>query len=127
VKIAFPVQNDAGLDSLVHNHFGSAPFFVIVDATTRGIVAVKNRDEHHAHGSCNPVRALGDQQVDAVVVGGIGAGALSGLNRMGIPVHRAQAATVRENVALLASPGLPVIELQGCCGGHGAGGGCSHG
>jgi hypothetical protein len=61
------------------------------------------------------------------VVGGIGAGALSGLNRMGISVHRSQAATVGENLVLLASPGLPVIELQGTCAGHSKDGGCSHG
>ena len=36
------------------------------------------------------------------------AGALAGLNRMGISVHRSQAPTVRENLALLASPGLPL-------------------
>jgi predicted Fe-Mo cluster-binding NifX family protein len=126
VKIAFPVQSDAGLESVVFNHFGSAPFFLVVDAATKEVETVKNRDQHHAHGACNPMRALDDQRVDVVVVGGIGGGALTGLNRMGISVHRSQAATVRENLALLASSGLPVIELQGSCGGHGAGGGCAH-
>jgi predicted Fe-Mo cluster-binding NifX family protein len=125
-RIAFPVQEDAGLDSVVYSHFGSAPFFVIVDPADDSFVSVKNRDQHHAHGACDPMRALDDQRVDAVVVGGIGAGALTGLNRMGIAVHRSRAATVRENLALLASPGLPVIELQGSCGGHGADGGCAH-
>jgi predicted Fe-Mo cluster-binding NifX family protein len=127
MKIAFPVQDDAGLDSIVYNHFGSAPFFMIVDPGTLAAASVKNRDQHHAHGACNPMRALDDQQVDAVVVGGIGAGALGGLNRMGISVHRSQAATVRENLALLDSSGLPRIELRGSCGGHSGDGGCSHG
>jgi predicted Fe-Mo cluster-binding NifX family protein len=126
MKIAFPVLEDAGVDSVVYNHFGSAPVFVIVDPGSSTVVSVKNRDQHHAHGACNPMRALDDQRVDVVVVGGIGAGALTGLNRLGISVHRSQAATVRENLALLASSGLPVIELQGSCGGHGAGGGCAH-
>ena len=45
------------------------------------------------------MRALDNQRVDAIVVGGVGAGALSGLNRMGITVRRAMAATVRENLA----------------------------
>jgi len=83
VKVAFPVQQDSGLDSVVFNHFGSAPWFLIVDATTLSVAAVKNGDEHHAHGACNPTRALGDQRVDAVVVGGIGAGALAGLGQIG--------------------------------------------
>jgi len=45
---------------------------------------------------------------------------------MGISVHRSQAETVRENLELLASPGLPVIARQGTCGGHDADGGCAH-
>jgi len=126
MRIAFPVQEDAGLDSVVHNHFGSAPFFVIVDPGKNSVTSVKNRDQHHAHGACNPMRALDDQRVDAVVVGGIGAGALTGLNRMGISVHRSQAVTIRDNLSLLAALGLPVIELRGSCGGHGSGGGCAH-
>jgi predicted Fe-Mo cluster-binding NifX family protein len=127
MKVAFPVQQDAGLDSVVFGHFGSAPWFLVVDTATLAVVSVKNRDEHHAHGACNPTRALGEERVDTVVVGGIGAGALAGLSRMGISVHRSQAATVRENLALLASPGLPPIAQQGTCGGHGAGGDCHHG
>lgn len=126
MRIAFPVQDDIGIDSVVYNHFGSAPVFVIVERETSSVVSVSNRDRHHTHGACNPMRALDDQRIDAVVVGGIGAGALTKLNRMGIKVHRSVAATVRENLVLFGAGGLPVIELQGSCGGHGAGGGCAH-
>jgi predicted Fe-Mo cluster-binding NifX family protein len=72
------------------------------------------------------MRALDNQQVDAVVVGGIGAGALAGLNRMGITVRRSMAATIRENLALHGSGALPVIEPHGTCAGHGKDGGCAH-
>ena len=126
MRIAFPVQDDIGVESVVYNHFGSAPVFVIVEAETDAVASVSNRDRQHARGACNPMRALDNQRVDAVVVGGIGAGALSGLNRMGIKVHRSAAATVRENLALFGAGGLPVIEPQGSCRGHGAGGGCAH-
>jgi len=126
VRIAFPTQDDIGIDSVVYNHFGSAPVFVIVDPETSAVASVSNRDQQHEHGACNPMRALDDQRVDAVVVGGIGAGALAGLNRMGIKVHRSAAATVRENLALFGAGDLPVIELQGSCGGHSADGGCAH-
>jgi predicted Fe-Mo cluster-binding NifX family protein len=126
VKIAFPVANDIGTASVVYGHFGSAPVFVIVDAETSAVVSVSNRDRHHAHGACSPMRALDSRQVDTVVVGGIGAGALAGLNRMGVTVRRALAATVGENLALLAAGGLPIIEPHDTCGGHGKGGGCAH-
>jgi len=126
VRIAFPVQDDIGIDSVVYNHFGSAPVFVIVDPATNAVSSVSNRDQHHAHGACNPMRALDDQRVDAVVVGGIGAGALAGLNRMGIRVHRSLAATIGENLALHGAGSLPVIEPRGACAGHGKDGGCAH-
>ena len=126
LKIAFPVLEDEGIDSTVYGHFGSAPAFVIVGPEPDAVSVVGNRDQHHAHGACNPMRALDDQRIDAVVVGGIGAGALAKLNQMGIPVHRSQAPTVRENLTLLKAGSLPVIEPHGSCGGHGAGGGCAH-
>ncbi len=31
MKICFPVNSENGLDSIVFNHFGSAPFFIIFD------------------------------------------------------------------------------------------------
>jgi predicted Fe-Mo cluster-binding NifX family protein len=126
MKICFPVQKDEGMDSAVYNHFGSAPVFVVIDTDTNDHSVINNRDQHHTHGACNPMKALDNQKVDAIVVGGIGAGALTRLNQMGIIVHRSQAATVRENMAMFTSKSLPELTLQGCCGGHSADGGCAH-
>lgn len=126
MKICFPVQQNDGHASAVYNHFGSAPLFLIFDTATGALLAVNNRDQHHVHGACHPLKALDNQQVDAVVVGGIGGGALNRLNQLGIRVHRAQAGTVQENLSLFQSNRLPEITRQGCCGGHGHGGGCSH-
>jgi predicted Fe-Mo cluster-binding NifX family protein len=126
MKICFPVQKDEGFESAVYNHFGSAPIFVVVDTDTNGLATINNRDQHHSHGSCNPMKALDNQRVDAIVVGGIGAGALTRLNQMGIRVHRSQAETVRENMVMFASRSLPELTVQGCCGGHTDGEGCAH-
>ena len=126
MKICFPVQKFEGLDSPVYGHFGSAPMFVVIETATRSITTISNRDQHHVHGACNPMKALDGQKVDAIVVGGIGAGALTRLNQMGITVHRSQAETIQANMELFARRGLPVLTLQGCCGGHGADGGCAH-
>jgi predicted Fe-Mo cluster-binding NifX family protein len=126
MKICFPAQKNDGLDSAVYNHFGSAPIFVVVDTDTDNVTAINNRDQHHTHGACNPMKALDNQKVDAIVVGGIGAGALTRLNQMGIIVHRSQASTIRENLSMFASKTLPELTLQGCCGGHSNDGGCAH-
>ncbi len=126
MKVCFPVQRDEGLDSAVYNHFGSAAMFVVIDTATGERATINNRDQHHAHGACNPMKALDHQKVDAIVVGGIGAGALTRLNQMGITVHRSQAATIQDNMTMLAAQTLPVLTIQGCCGGHSGDGGCAH-
>jgi predicted Fe-Mo cluster-binding NifX family protein len=126
MKICFPVQKDEGFASAVYNHFGSAPLFLIVDTDTNSLASIDNRDQHHSHGACNPMKALDNQKVDAIIVGGIGAGALTRLNQMGIRVHRSQAGTIQENMTLFSSHGLPELTVQGCCGGHTGGEGCAH-
>ena len=130
MKICFPVQHDEGMDSAVFSHFGSAPAFVVVDTESDAVSTIKNSDQHHAHGACNPLKALDNQQIDAVVVGGIGAGALTRLNQAGIKVYRAHSRTVRENLADHQRQGLSEYALQSVCGGlghgKGHGGGCAH-
>ena len=124
MKLCFPVKEIADLESEVYGHFGTAPAFVVFDSDTKTIAAVNNSDLHHAHGMCNPIGALAGHQVDAVVVGGIGGGALMKLNREGITVYKAIGKTVRENVELIASNRLPKFQLEHVCAGHG--GECSH-
>jgi len=126
MKVCFPVASNEGLQSPVYNHFGSAPLFVVVDTDSGEVAEVINRDLHHAHGACSPVKALGGHAVDAVVVGGIGGGALNGLTRAGIRVFRAEAPSIAENVARLQDGGLPQWAPGQTCGGHGHGHGCSH-
>ena len=126
MKVCFPVQKDEGVESRVYNHFGSAPMFVVVDTNTNDISTITNRDQHHEHGACNPIRALGSRTVDAIVVGGIGGGALSRLNQLGIRVYQAGAGSIRENIAMFHAVQLAEYTMQQCCGGHTEGGGCAH-
>lgn len=126
MRVCFPVQHDEGIESKVYNHFGSAPLFVVVDTETNVADMIKNRDQHHVHGACNPIQALDNQKIDAVVVDGIGAGALGKLNQSGIKVYRSQLPTIKENIALFASRALTEFTLQGCCAGQSHGGTCAH-
>ena len=126
MKICFPVQKDEGMSSEVYNHFGSAPMFMVVDVETNSVAPINNRDQHHSHGACSPMKALNNQNVDVIVVGGIGAGALNGLNRMGIRVYRSQAATIQENVTMFRDQSLQELTPEHCCDGHSQDGGCAH-
>jgi predicted Fe-Mo cluster-binding NifX family protein len=127
MKVCFPVREDRSVDSEVYGHFGSAPMFVMVDTQTRETVAVPNPNASHERGMCNPVGALSGHEVDCVVVGGIGGGALMRLAGSGIRVFRAAARTVQENLALLDSGGLVEFGAGHTCASGGHGGGCSHG
>ena len=121
MKVGFAVQKDDGIESVVYGHFGSAPAFIIIDTNVEGSATVNNRDQHHEHGACNPIAALGGKPVDAVVVGGIGAGALMKLNAEGIRVFRAAEPTVKGNLGLLKEGKLPEMLMTHTCGGHGGG------
>jgi len=126
MKVCFPVRENRGLESVVFGHFGSAPVFVVVDTGSGAVAEVINRDLHHAHGACSPLKALDGHRVDAVVVGGIGGGALSGLNGAGIRVYRSEAPTIAGNVDLLQRGTLVEWAPGQTCGGHGHGHGCGH-
>jgi predicted Fe-Mo cluster-binding NifX family protein len=95
MKVGFAVQTDEGMGSL-----------------------------NHVHGACNPVMALDGKSVDAMVVGGIGAGAINKLNGMGIKVYAAAALTVKENLELLHQNKLEELNVNSACRAHE--GGCGH-
>jgi predicted Fe-Mo cluster-binding NifX family protein len=126
MKIAFPVEKDQGLESTVYGHFGSAPHFMVLDIDSGSLKAINNSDAHHEHGQCQPIRALGGNPVDMVVVGGIGAGALMKLQSEGIRVFRAVEGNVSDNLALLKSGKLPEFAANMTCAGHDGGHGCVH-
>ncbi len=126
MKVCFPVNENKGLDSEVYGHFGSAPEFIICDTETEAVETIGNQDLGHEHGACSPLKALNHQTVDAIVVGGIGAGAIANLNSMGIKVYRAVAGTVKENLQLFKDNAMIEMTMNQACGGHGHGGGCGH-
>jgi len=127
MKLCFPSQHADDLDGLPYGHFGSAPHFVIHDTLTGTTETVGNAKAVHAHGQCNPVGALGGRQVDGIIVGGIGMGALMKLNRSGIRVYRAVEGTIRENIAAAERGELTEVAPANTCGGHShGGGGCHH-
>ena len=125
MKICFPTEDLQGLDSKVYGHFGTASGFVIADTETQGFEEIKNGDQHHEHGMCQPLKALGGRSVDAVAVGGIGAGALMKLQAQGVRVYRVTVGTVGENLEFIRSGKLPEFDAKFTCAGH-AGGACAH-
>jgi len=124
MRICIPTETLQGMNSVVYGHFGSAPGFVIVDTQTKTVEEIQNGDIHHSHGMCQPFKALGGREVDAVVVAGIGMGALAKLQAQGISVYRAAQGTVGENIDLIQDGRLPQFDPSFTCGGHEDG--CAH-
>lgn len=124
MKVCFPVQMDQGMESQVYNHFGSAPAFILVNTDEKSVQRIDNKDLNHVHGACNPIMALDGQKVDALIVGGIGGGALMKLNAMGVKVYGASALMVKENLQLLKENKLQELTMDHSCRAHA--GGCGH-
>jgi predicted Fe-Mo cluster-binding NifX family protein len=99
---------------------------VIVDTEDNSTEIVENPDRDHLHGHCQPLKALNGRTVDAVIVGGIGGGALRKLLMEGIKVYRATEGPVSNNLELLISDKLPVFTPDQTCGVLGIGDSCPH-
>jgi predicted Fe-Mo cluster-binding NifX family protein len=122
MKLCFPIETNNGIDSTVYGHFGSAPLFILYDTELEKINTIDNGNLEHVHGQCSPLQALDGNAIDALVVGGIGAGAINKLNAMGIRVFQASQDTVKANLDLFKSNSLKEISLDQACKQHG---GCS--
>lgn len=105
MRLCIPTADDRGLRGRASPHFGSAPFFTLVDDATRDVQVVVNPTAAHRHGRCTPVEELRRRGVEAVVCRGLGARALGHLRTMGIPVLRTDRWEVAEIVAAFSDGG----------------------
>lgn len=121
MKVCIPVKENKGLESNPYNHFGSAPFFLICDLEKDEIKVIQNEDLHHAHGMCQPLKALGGESVDVILVGGIGAGALMKLANQGIKAYKVENETVARNVELFKRNELVEFSATNSCNHHNCG------
>lgn len=122
MKVCVPVEENKGLDSVAYGHFGTAPFFLIYDIENEEMKIIKNGDLHHEHGMCQPLKALNGEKVDAILVGGIGAGALMKLNHQNIKVYKVTNETASKNIELLKGNKLGEFRVENSCNHHD----CSH-
>jgi len=123
MKICIPVQAPQGLFSTISRHFGTASHFLVVDTDSQEPTALTGA----ADGSCqcdSPL--LTSLDVDAVICGGIGAGAVQRLSERGIKVYKTDASTVGASLALLKQGQLTEL-FNGTCGAdHGQSGHACH-
>ena len=120
MNLCIPVMSDSGLQSEVCPHFGSAPCFLIVDTDSGSCRTIANTVHQQGRGGgCAPLHLLDGQAVDAMVVGGIGMGALNKLRAANIRVLVSTLRTVQETVAAFKAGALQAVGDDMACAGHG--------
>ena len=116
-RIAIPSEAPGGLDARRSGHFGRCECFTMVDVVDGEVTEVDVlTNAPHTEGGCMaPVLVLAEQNVDAIVVDGIGGRPLMGFNQVGIAVHAGVGADVQSTVHAFIQGGLPVVGFDNAC------------
>lgn len=119
MKLCMPTINEQGLAARLSPHFGSAPYYTVVESETGDAAVLVNGQAQHEHGHCDPTRGLQGQGIDAVVCRGLGRRALMVLDQLGIQVLMTEAWTVADALAAFRTGRLASFTLAAACqGGH---------
>jgi predicted Fe-Mo cluster-binding NifX family protein len=118
MKICILTTSKDGMSAKVYEHFGSAPYFTIIDTDNDKIEILDNANLNHTHGMCQPMDALNGKNIGVVISGGMGGRAVNKLNQGGIKVLRSNGITVEETVANFKSENLEPITIEGACKDH---------
>jgi predicted Fe-Mo cluster-binding NifX family protein len=126
MKICVPTNDERGLEAEVCEHFGSAPFFTLVETESGEIEILENaRPGGRLHGGCSPLGQLRPHSIDAIVCRGIGRGALLGLQERAIQVLVSDAGVeqrVQDILVAVRDGRLEEASTQNACqGGAGRG------
>jgi predicted Fe-Mo cluster-binding NifX family protein len=118
MRLCIPTVETKGLDSVLCDHFGSAPYFAVYDTESKQISTATNANSHHVHGSCMPVDSLKEHNADAVLCKGMGAGAINRLSAAGIKAFLVDARTVSEAIDKFDSKNVRSLDSRNACQRH---------
>jgi len=119
-RIAIPTAEPGGMDANVDAHFGHCAMYTLVDVKDGAVKEVTTLPScPHVQGGCMaPVNYLADNEVQALISGGMGMRPLMGFNQVGIKVyHGSGAPTVKAAVEAFLHDSLPIFTVDQTCGG----------
>lgn len=119
MKVCVPVVENNGIGSMICDHFGSSPFFLIHDTDAGSSEIIPNSNAKHDHGMCHPLGVLAGYKLDAIICKGVGGGAIAKLNAAGIRVYLAQASEARAAIEAFSGKTLAEVTPDMACGHHG--------
>ena len=115
-RIVIPVIEDSGLESRLSEHFGRAPYFMVIEIDSKGeivnIEAIPNTSEHFG-GFGRPPDKILQLRPTALITYGMGPRALSIFQQARVAVLRANAPTVREVIEAFKRNELEELT-EGC-------------
>ena len=116
VRVVVPVVDEKGMNALLSEHFGRAPFFAVADINETGeIVGLKtipNVSEHFG-GSGQRADFILQLKPNAIITYGMGPRGLNIYQSVRVAVLRANANTVREVIAAYNKDELKELT-EGC-------------
>jgi len=115
-RIVVPVLDEKGIDAQLSEHFGRAPYFVIIDLDDEGHVigqgTISNTSEHFG-GVGNASDRILQLQPRALITYGMGPRAIRLFQNAGVAVLRSDVNNVREVVRAYNNNELEELT-QGC-------------
>ncbi len=119
MRICVPTGTDQGIEAEVFGHFGSAPYFSLLDTDTAEVEVLSNSNDHREHGQCSPMRQLTGVAFDAVVVRGMGRNAVARFAAANIPVMVTACTTLQDVLDEARAGNLQQLDPNQACQGHG--------
>ena len=114
MKIAITAENNNGLESMVAQHFGHAPYFILVDVEDGQVTATQSVANPFVNGHA-PGQIPGfiqEQHADVMLSGGMGGRAIQFFEQAGIQAATGASGTVRQ--ALESYLGGKLAEAAPC-------------
>ena len=115
-RIVVPVSDQRGIDSRLSEHFGRAPYYVIIELDNEGhilsVESIANTSEHFGGVGYPPDRII-QLQPNALITYGMGTRALTMFQSAKVAVLRTNVNTVRDAVTAYNKNELEELT-QGC-------------
>jgi predicted Fe-Mo cluster-binding NifX family protein len=114
-RIVVPTDDERGLNARLSEHFGRAPYFVVVeleDGNVSSVQVIPNESEHFG-GFGRAAEAILRLRPSAVITYGMGPRALRAFQEAGVAVLRANADTVKDVIEAYKQGTLEELT-EGC-------------
>jgi len=117
MRVCIPSFNPGGLDAPISEHFGHCEIFTVADIDdTKIIGAWPLSNEQEGEHNCEiPIQRIIKENVECMIVGGIGRGPLMGFQQLGIKVYSGASGTVADTLTLFIEGSLKAAGNENLC------------